>query len=304
MKTVLVTGSNGLLGQKLTDLYRGVADRKLVATGKGPSRHPASDFTYESLDICDPYAVEKVLDAYRPDAIIHTAAMTNVDACEIDQAGCDALNVEAVRSLATAADQRSCHFIHISTDFIFDGEAGPYREDALPAPLSYYGHSKLKGEEIVRSVCRNWAILRTVLVYGRVADMSRSNIVLWARQALSSGQPFRVVNDQWRTPTLAEDLAQGCRLAELHHAQGIYHISGDELMSISELVRRVASHYGYSAAQMEEVSSSTLNQAARRPPRTGFIIEKARRELGYEPHSFESGLQLLDAFEQSMPHGT
>ena len=143
MKTVLVTGSNGLLGQKLTDLYRGVADRKLVATGKGPSRHPAGDFTYESLDICDPYAVEKVLDAYRPDTIIHTAAMTNVDACEVDQAGCDALNVEAVRTLATAADQRNCHFIHVSTDFIFDGEAGPYSEEALPAPLSYYGHCKL-----------------------------------------------------------------------------------------------------------------------------------------------------------------
>jgi dTDP-4-dehydrorhamnose reductase len=113
-----------------------------------------------------------------------------------------------------------------------------------------------------------------------------------------------VVNDQWRTPTLAEDLAMGCRLAELHHAQGIFHISGDELMSISELVRRVAAHYGYDAAQMEEVSSDTLNQAARRPPRTGFVIDKARRVLAYNPHSFEEGLQLLDAFEQSMQIGS
>jgi dTDP-4-dehydrorhamnose reductase len=304
MKTVLVTGSNGLLGQKLTDLYSGLSDRKLVATGKGPSRHPLRNILYEELDICDPYTVRKVLDAHRPDTIIHTAAMTNVDACEADQAGCDALNVDAVRLLAEAADQRNCHFVHVSTDFIFDGEAGPYSEEALPAPLSYYGHSKLKGEEIVRSACRDWAILRTVLVYGRVADMSRSNIVLWARQALAFGKPFRVVNDQWRTPTLAEDLAMGCRLAELHHAQGIFHISGDELMSISELVRRVAAHYGYDAAQMEEVSSDTLNQAARRPPRTGFVIDKARRVLAYNPHSFEEGLQLLDAFEQSMQVGS
>lgn len=303
MKTVLVTGSNGLLGQKLTDLYRGLDDRRLVATGKGPSRHPANDFIYEELDICDPLAVERVLDAHAPDTIIHTAAMTNVDACELDHAGCDALNVDAVRYLAAAAAQRNCHFIHVSTDFIFDGEAGPYKEDAVPAPLSYYGHSKLKGEEIVRSICRDWAILRTVLVYGRVADMSRSNIVLWARQALASGQSFRVVNDQWRTPTLAEDLAMGCRLAELHHAQGNYHISGDELMAISELVRRVAAHYGYAADGLEEVSSATLNQAAKRPPRTGFIIEKARRDLGYAPHSFEAGLQLLDRFEKSMHEG-
>jgi dTDP-4-dehydrorhamnose reductase len=299
MKKVLVTGSNGLLGQKLTDLYRKRTDRMLIATGKGRNRHPENDFVYASMDISHPESVQAIMHTYRPDTVIHTAAMTNVDACELDHATCDELNVAAVAYVCEAAEAIQAHVIHLSTDFIFDGNDGPYGEDALPNPLSYYGHSKLKGEQIVQNTCSRWAIIRTVLVYGLVHDMSRSNIVLWARGALQSGKPFKVVNDQWRTPTLAEDLAMGCMLAEEREAQGVFNISGSDFMNISGLVKRVAAHYGLDVSAMEEVSSDTLNQAAQRPPRTGFILDKARNILGYNPHSFEEGLRLLDTWESA-----
>lgn len=293
-KRILITGANGLLGQKLIDLYLGKPGKEIIATGIGECRHPEKDkLTYYILDIGNKAQVDEVFLKVKPHAVIHTAAMTNVDACESDKAGCDRLNVEAVKYITNACEEHGSHLIHISTDFIFDGKEGPLDEEAIPHPLSYYGWSKLKGEEIVRAGKARWAILRTVLVYGVVHDMSRSNIVLWAKGVLEKGQPIRVVDDQFRTPTLAEDLAMGCFLAEDKEAEGIYNISGKDFMSIYELVERVAKFYGLSTEQMQRSDSSSLSQPAKRPPITGFRLDKAMRDLGYSPHSFEEGLAIV-----------
>lgn len=293
-KRILITGSNGLLGQKLIDVYLEKPDREIIATGLGPCRHPLKgQFRYLELDIRSESMVDEIFNAVKPDALIHTAAMTNVDACETDRENCDKLNVDAVRYLSEACKRHGTHMVHISTDFIFNGTHGPLDEEETPAPLSYYGWSKLKGEQHVMAICPSWAILRTVLVFGVVSDMSRSNIVLWAKGALEKGQEMKVVDDQFRTPTLAEDLAMGCFLAEDKHAQGIYNISGKDFMSIYELVERVARFFGLSVSGLKKSDSGSLNQPAKRPPVTGFIIDKARRELGYEPHSFEEGLAIV-----------
>jgi dTDP-4-dehydrorhamnose reductase len=208
-----------------------------------------------------------------------------------------------VRYVVNAANKVNAHLIHLSTDFIFDGTAGPYKEDALPNPLSFYGESKLKAEEIIKENCKNWAMARTVLVYGLVADMSRSNIVLWAKDALENKKAIKVVDDQFRTPTLAEDLALGCSLIEKHNAQGIFNISGKDFMSIYELVERVAKYFNLSMENVEKTNSLTLKQPAKRPPITGFDISKAQNELGYQPHSFEEGIGFVqkqfDKFTQA-----
>jgi dTDP-4-dehydrorhamnose reductase len=246
------------------------------------------------LDITNEIEVESIVAKYKPDVIINTAAMTNVDACESDQAGCDALNVNAVQYLVNAANNIHAHLIQVSTDFIFDGTHGPLKEDEQPNPLSYYGHSKFKGEQIVVSQCKSWTILRTVLVYGVVSDMSRSNIVLWAKTNLEQGKTLNVVGDQFRTPTLAEDLAQGCVLAAAQKAQGIFNISGKDFVSVFDLVYRVASFWKLDKSLLNLSTSEGIKQPAKRPPITGFIIDKAVNELGYKPHSFEEGLALLD----------
>lgn len=294
-KKILVTGSNGLLGQKITDLALTDRTIELIATSRGENRHPiTSGYTYINLDIRDGQRLREAIASCRPDAIINTAAMTNVDACEHDPEGCRELNVEAVAGLIALSEEFSIHLIHLSTDFIFDGQDGPYAEDALPNPLSLYGQSKLDAEQLIRQSSCKWAILRTILVYGVVADMSRSNIVLWAKGALEKGQPLNVVNDQWRMPTLAEDLAEACMLAVKKKAEGIFHISGKDLFAIHELVGAVADFWGLDRSLIREVSSSTLSQAAPRPARTGFVLDKARAVLGYEPHSFAEGLALVD----------
>lgn len=295
MRTILVTGSNGLLGQKITERLLETQQFNLIATSKGANRFPVKEgYTYVEMDILDPENVKSVVEYFQPDAIIHTAAMTNVDTCESEKDLAYQLNVGAVKTLVSLCEEHNIHLVHLSTDFIFDGAYGPYDELAAPNPLSYYGITKLEAEEVIKnSVCR-WAILRTIIVYGVVSDMSRSNIVLWAKGALEKGEHINVVNDQWRMPTLAEDLADCCLLAVEKDARGVYNASGKDMFSIAELVGRVADYWRLDKALIHEVSAETLNQTARRPARTGFKLDKTIADLGYSPHSFEEGLAVVD----------
>jgi len=292
---ILVTGSNGLLGQKI--LAQGVndPDLEILACSKGPDRVDSiSGYSYFELDICDRQAVIDLIITQRPDVVINTAAMTNVDACESDKELCWQVNVDAVGNMIEACRQVSAQFIHLSTDFVFNGEAGPYVETDEPDPLSHYGRSKHASEELlINSGLDNWAIARTIIVFGIAENMSRTNVVLWAKGALEKGEPIRVVDDQFRSPTLAEDLAAGCLLIAKRKANGIFHLSGQDTMSILELVKRVAEHFKLDASIVEPIKTASLGQPAARPPITGFILDKSKMELGYAPHSFEEGLVIL-----------
>lgn len=295
MKTVLTTGSNGLLGQKLTEKVLAEGRIKLVATSKGINRYPVSEgYEYAEMDILNAEEVRAVVGKYKPDAIIHTAAMTNVDTGEANKELCYQLNVEATQNLISLCEENNIHLIHLSTDFIFDGANGPYQEEDAPNPLSYYGETKLLAELAIKESAAKWAILRTILVYGITNDMSRSNIVLWAKGALEKGQPINVVNDQWRMPTLAEDLAEACLLAVEKNAQGVYHVSGKDYMSIADLVRKVADYWSLDKSIISEISSESLNQSAKRPIKTGFVLDKTIKHLNYKPHSFNDGLKIVD----------
>lgn len=301
-KRILISGSNGLLGQKIVLALLENKEVEIIATSLGENRLPhALGYTYEMLDITQQNQVQLCIEKFQPDVVINTAAMTNVDACESQKEACWAQNVTAVEYFIKAIESntskhpgKKIHFIHLSTDFIFDGENGPYKEEDPANPLSYYALSKNESEKLLFASSIHWSILRTCLVFGIVNRMSRSNIVLWAKDALTKASPINVVDDQFRSPTLAEDLAQGCILTALKGNSGVYNISGKDTMSILELVNRVADFWKLSTSCVTPIKSNTLNQAAKRPPRTGFILDKAVRELGYAPHSFEEGLAILD----------
>ncbi|MGE0568694.1 MAG: NAD(P)-dependent oxidoreductase [Bacteroidia bacterium] len=303
MKTYLITGSNGLLGQKLVYKLRNRNDIKLVATARGENRLIEKEgYTYSSLDISNENEVNAIFSKYKPDVIINTAAMTNVDACETDKEGAKLLNadsvffqVKALEKIMSEDKNYNPHFIHLSTDFIFDGTHGPIDENEKPNPLSYYAETKLEAEKIVQNSNLKWAIARTVLVFGIVDNMSRSNIVLWVKGNLESGKTINVVDDQFRTPTLAEDLADGCILIAEKNATGIYNISGKDFMSILELAQRVADYYGLDKSLIKPSKSEDIKQPAKRPPITGFIIDKAVKDLGYNPHGFEDGIKILES---------
>lgn len=297
-KKILITGSNGLLGQKLVYRLLKQTDVEVIATSKGENRLKLqSGYMYHALDITDEQAVKTVMIKYAPDVVINTAAMTNVDACETERDACRKMNVDAVGFIINAMKEQANdpQLIHLSTDFIFDGNNGPYRETDIPyPPNSVYSESKFMSEKLVEKSGLSWTIIRTILVYGVVDFMSRSNIVLWAKDSLSKGKTINVVDDQFRTPTLAEDLAEGCVLAALKGSTGIFHISGKDFMSIMELVKTVADFWHLDKSLIHPAKTATLKQPAQRPLKTGFILDKARLELGYEPHSFLEGLAILD----------
>jgi dTDP-4-dehydrorhamnose reductase len=290
---ILVTGSNGLLGQKLSTVL--MRDEKItpILTARGNPVLPISRGTFAALDITDHASVDQVLKQFQPDVVINTAAMTLVDLCETQQDACWTANVTSVDHLIKGCEAIGAHLIHVSTDFIFDGSYGPLDETAQPGPVNFYGKSKLAAEQLLQESRIPWCILRTVLVYGVTHDMGRSNIVLWVKESLEQGKKINVVNDQWRTPTLAEDLAQGCYLAAQKKATGIYNISGKDFLTPFDIATRTAAFFKLDASLINPTNSTQFKQPARRPLKTGFVIEKAKAELGYQPHSFEEGLALL-----------
>ena len=291
---ILITGSNGLLGQKIVRQLLNSKDA-FLATSLGVNRNeecPA--IHYRALDITSPDDIERVINDFQPSHVIHTAAMTNVDACELDPPTCKKINIDSVRYLAHACQKNSVHFQLLSTDFVFDGVNGNYSEEDEPNPLSVYATSKVEGEKIVMSLTNlSYSIVRTIIVYGTGQNLSRSNIVLWAKEALQKGQELTIIDDQFRAPTWADDLAWACiRICRLNE-QGVYHIAGPETMSIFALVERIAKHYQLPMSQVKRTDSSTLNQPAVRPPKTGFDLSKAKKILGYRPMTLEQTLDLF-----------
>jgi dTDP-4-dehydrorhamnose reductase len=291
---LLITGSNGLLGQKLIDLC--VAKQiDFLATSSGANRYSVCPIhQYKTLDITDEQNIQEVLESYQPTHVIHTAAMTNVDQCELHPEACDLVNRQAVFMLAKYCQKHHIHLQLLSTDFVFDGQAGPYVETDVPNPLSVYARSKVEAEKILQQTeALSYSIVRTIIVYGQGEQLSRSNLILWAKEALLKGSPLQIVEDQFRAPTWADDLAWACvRICELDQT-GVFHIAGPETLSIYQIVERVAAYYQLSMLQVSKLSSSTLKQPAKRPPYTGFILDKARAVLGYEPLTLEQTFALL-----------
>jgi dTDP-4-dehydrorhamnose reductase len=293
-KRILITGSNGLLGQKLVELLVQKQDIEVIATASGKNRLPFTNgYLYKEMDVTSVEMVDAVIGEVRPDIIIHTAAMTNVDQCEMEKDACWKVNVTAVENLIEACRKYDVFLEHVSTDFVFDGTSGPYKEDDLPNPVSFYGWSKYAAEKAVANSGLRWAVARTVLVYGIAHDMSRSNIILWVKKSLEEGKQIKVVTDQFRTPTLAEDLAIGCYLIADQQAEGIFNISGKDFLTPFEMAVMAADYFDLDKSLISPTDASAFTQPARRPPRTGFDLTKSRNILGYEPRTFREGIAML-----------
>ena len=294
MKKIAITGSNGLLGQSLLSLF--LKDREnyqVSGISQAENRSGRIDFEYHSVDMTNEELLRQCLLNLKPDYIINTAAMTNVDACEENQQACDAINVDAVRYLTLISEEINAHLIHLSTDFIFDGKKGFYKETDVPNPLSYYGLSKLKSEEIIIKSSIKHTILRTILVYGKVFSMTRSNIVLWVKEMLENNKEITIVEDQYRMPTFVNDLAIACKITVDKDATGVFHISSNQLLSVYEIAQQIAEVFCLNQCLIKPISTETLSQKALRPPKTGFDLSKTKKVLDFHPASFKEDLCLF-----------
>ena len=292
---ILITGSNGLLGQNLVNILLNETAHEIIATSKREPRSVLqnSRLHYYSLDITDGMAVNLLLEKLQPDTIIHCAALTQVDECEENPIKAWEINVTATRFLVDAAKKINAFFIFLSTDFVFDGMNGPYKEEDTVAPVSYYGSTKVAAEKAVEESGLPYAIVRTCLLYGNILFGIRSNIITWVKENLEQGKKIKVVSDQWRTPTYIEDLAKAIVTIAEKKAQGLYHISGEAFLSPYQMAITTAGYLKLDASLIEKVDASVFTQPAKRPATTGFIIDKAKEKLGFAPISFEEGLKKM-----------
>lgn len=293
--TVIITGANGLVGQKLVELGAKNDQLHIIATGRGLSRLHQLDgkFTYVSIDVTKEEELAHLFATHSPDFVIHSASITDVDRCEINRDLCYEQNIKATERILSECGRHGTHLIFISTDFVFDGKNGPYGEDDLPNPLNYYGWTKFETEKTIQKSTVDWTIIRTNLVYGVGYDLTRSNIVLWVKNGLEMGKKLTLVDDQIRTPTLAEDLAAGCLLVVEKKATGIFNISGKDLLTPYDMASLTADYFELDKNQIIRTDSSHFNQVAQRPIKTGLLIEKAEKILGFEPKSFGEGIAIV-----------
>lgn len=282
---ILITGINGLVGNALFNFYSD-SNYELLLTSRN-----LEGLASVSLDITKKKEVDNIIDEFKPDAVINTAAIADVDLCEEEKEVCWNTNVTAIGYLIDACKRHDTHLIHISTDYIFNGEKdGLYVEEDNPDPLGYYGESKLGGENLLKESNIDYAILRTILVYGKHKKL---NIVLKVKNGLESGDQVNLVDDQIRTLTYVDDLVRACDAVINKRARGVYHISGNEMMSYHEIGMKIADHFSLDKSLINKMKTSSLNQKAKRPPKTGFVIEKAIRDLDYKPTKFDDALDEM-----------
>jgi dTDP-4-dehydrorhamnose reductase len=280
---VLVTGGNGLLGTKMIELLLARGRRPISASlDPNPANRALGDFAYLSTDITDASAVRDVIASVQPDAVIHAAAFTAVDACETQREACWRVNVDGTAHLAAACHERGVRLVHISTEYVFDGESGPYVEESPPRPIGYYGLSKLASEQAVREHCSNWAIGRTTILFGHAPGV-RPSFVAWLVEKLSRGERVRVVDDQVGSPTLADNLAEMLLALLDSGSVGLYNTAGDSIVDRHSFAVMAAGKFGLDSSLIDRIRTSELGQPAPRPLKAGLVMDKFKREFPAVP---------------------
>lgn len=294
MKKILIIGANGFTGRRVLDSLSENEACEVVGCSLHPDIRPGEKHTFVRVDVNDYPAVEVLFDHVCPDVVINCSALSVPDYCEQHREEAYALNVAAVENLAHCCEHQGSRFIHLSTDFVFDGKSDRlYTEEDTPAPLNYYGLTKYQGEQAVAKISRNYAIARVVVVYGKALPGQHGNILQLVKNRLEAGQEIRVVSDQYRTPTWVADIADGVERLVHSGNSGIYHICGAEHLSIADMAYRVADYFGLDRSLIHPVTTEEMKETTPRPRYSGLSIGKAKRELSYRPHTLEEGLKEM-----------
>lgn len=276
---VLVTGGNGLLGTKTVGLLLSQGRQPVSASLEADCLNRfLGDFPYFQLDITDPRAVRELVAEIRPDAVIHTAAFTAVDACETQRELSRRVNVDGTANVAAACAEAAVRLVHISTEYVFDGENGPYAEEDVPNPISHYGLTKLESEKAVKERCSDWAIARTTVLFGDAPNV-RPSFVAWLVDRLGKGETVRVVDDQIGSPTLADNLSEMLLAILDSGRQETYNTVGDSIINRHSFAVMAAELYGLNSGLIQRIKTSELNQPAPRPLRAGLIMDKFKRDF-------------------------
>lgn len=292
MSKILITGANGLLGQKTVQMFAKESSHELILTDIHDKAEDGQGFGYFPMDITKKEDVKDAVRKHAPSVIINTAAYTNVDGCETERELSWRVNVDAVKHFIIASRIHNSKIIHISTDYVFDGKFGNYDESSKPNPLSYYGKGKLAGENALVTSGVSHAIVRTMIIYGTGKHL-KLNFALWLIDMLKNNRPVNIVDDQFGQPTIVDDIALGIFRIVERNKSGLFHISGSEYISRLEFAVKLAEVFGFDKKLILSCKTSDLNQAAPRPMNSSFILLKAETELGLNTLNVNEGLYFL-----------
>ena len=291
---ILIIGANGFTGRHLLTYLCKSNENILHGCSLHEDIQPISGYEFHQADICNDEEQKKWFQIIKPDVVINTAALSVPDYCETYHEEALKLNAIAVENMARLCETNNSRFIHLSTDFVFDGKSDKlYIESDEPNPVNYYGVTKWEGEKRIARYCNNYAIVRVVVVYGKSLPGQHGNIVQLVANKLRAGEKIRVVSDQWRTPTYVEDIEKGIEKLLSHHENGIFHICGPDYVSIADIAFEVAEHLKLDKSLIEPVTTEEMQEKTPRPKFSGLSIEKAKTTLGYTPLSLKEGIQSM-----------
>jgi len=290
----LITGAEGQLGKAL---QIGLTDKfNILSTTRQPTQLAKNQRNVQKLDITDKENISNVLESFKPDIIINCAAYTNVDGSEINKDLAHQVNVEGLRNLIQLSDINT-YLIQISSDYVFDGDSGPYSEDEHTFPVNYYGKTKLEAENILRGTRRKWVIFRPNVLYS--SDIySKGNFFAWIYKSLLKKDSISVVTDQISNPTFSQQFVRAIFQCIIMDFEGILHIGSDDYMSRYEFALDIAKVFGFDSALITKIDTDSLTQKvksyiAKRPLHSGLVVSKIEKELNTSSHSTNYNLKLL-----------
>jgi dTDP-4-dehydrorhamnose reductase len=286
---LLITGGSGLLGSKIAI----ISVRKGYETYTGYNDHEATNGTPVKLDICNKREVDKAFEKIKPDAVIHAAALTNVDKCEENNELARRVNIRGTKNITEVAEQIKAFLVYVSTDYVFSGEEGSYKETDEPNPVNNYGLTKLEGEKIVNSSNLEWCITRSSVIYGSMPAAGKDNFVLWVLKKLRNEEPLRIVTDQQVSPTLNTSLAEMTLEILERRLTGVYHLAGTTSLNRYEFARLIAETFQLDEGLIAPARSSEMKWLAKRPLDSSLNVEKASKTLYNKPLKIREALNKL-----------
>jgi len=286
---ILITGGSGLLGSKISE--------KTIEKGykvySGFNTHESRFGTPIRLDICDKILLHKIFKDVSPGVVIHTAALTNVDKCEEDEELAWKVNAEGTRNIAELSKKHKAFLVYISTDYVFSGEKGMYKETDETNPINHYGVTKLEGEMTVKAIADEWCVARPSVIYGSTPAAGKVNFALWVLEKLEKGEPISIITDQYVSPTLNTNLAEMILEIVEKRLTGVYHLAGATPINRYDFASFLAEKFKLDKNLIRPVKSEDMKWKAKRPKNTSLNVEKASETLNKKPLKIEDALNTL-----------
>jgi dTDP-4-dehydrorhamnose reductase len=305
---LLIIGGSGLLGYKTAKL---AANKHQTFATYNYRPVKIRGVTELKLDKCDRTAVEQVFQKIKPQAVIDTAALHNVDYCETHEDEARRVNVEATINVAEACRKSDAKLIFLSTDYVFDGKKKCYDEADEPNPINVYGKTKLEAENVVKSAGIQYVISRPAVIYGwnpgELAGLKSSsgkpmNFVIWALAKLKNGEQIKAVTDQYSQPTLADNLAELLLAMTSSDIQGTFHTAGKFCVNRFDFTLKIAETFGFPNDLVKPAKSDEFKQVARRPRTCCLNVQKAEKAFGVKLLSVQEGLALMKSQQTTIEH--